>query len=413
LLASSLATAALHGQSPTLRDSIEAGESYVMVITENGELWTWGTESSGALGLGSTTTTLNPTRVIDDHAWVDVAVGANHTLAIADDGTLWGWGSNDEFQLGDGSTASHDTPVRISAANNWVDVEAGDGYSLAITNTGELYGWGSNSNGQLLQSTTDVTNIRYPYSLKSSLQSDVGVAAVQRVATGDSHVLAVDSQGRLLGWGNNYLGQLGIPSLPKQRIIHAQVIDGTRSWRAVEAASMQSYAIDTSGSVYAFGIDVLGNLGLGGQTEAATPTRIAFPTTVDVTSLAVGANHVLAVTASGDLYGWGSNMTPQGQLGIPVFDDNGIPVESNLQFSTPQNLKQKARSTTDISGVSFTEVAAGTDFSMARSGFNTLLGAGQNADNQLGIGNLFTVRNMFVRVPLGVPDLSLSRGSPA
>ena len=176
---------------------------------------------------------------------------------------------------------------------------------------------------------------------------------------------------------------------------------------------MQSYAIDTSGSVYAFGIDVLGNLGLGGQTEAATPTRIAFPTTVDVTSLAVGANHVLAVTASGDLYGWGSNMTPQGQLGIPVFDDNGIPVESNLQFSTPQNLKQKARSTTDISGVSFTEVAAGTDFSMARSGFNTLLGAGQNADNQLGIGNLFTVRNMFVRVPLGVPDLSLSRGSPA
>ncbi len=108
-------------------------------------LFTWGDNTSGQLGDGTTTNRSIPTLV--GTGFVHVAAGAYHTVAIKDDGTLWGWGRNDRGQVGDGTTAIRLSPVQIGADRDWALVAAGGDVSLAIKADGSLWAWGANGSG--------------------------------------------------------------------------------------------------------------------------------------------------------------------------------------------------------------------------------------------------------------------------
>jgi alpha-tubulin suppressor-like RCC1 family protein len=118
-------------------------------IQSDGTLWTWGTGSSGQLGLGTTQDKYVPTQVGTLNTWVEVECGWNHTLAIKSDGTLWVWGLNATAQLGLGDTQNKLSPVKVGAATDWYRVAGGSHHTLAIKSDGTLWAWGDNTNGQL------------------------------------------------------------------------------------------------------------------------------------------------------------------------------------------------------------------------------------------------------------------------
>ena len=121
------------------------GRGHTEAITYNGELYTWGSGSSGPLATGS----ISPVRVNSDTDWGSVSAGDTHIAAIKTDGSLWTWGSS--YQLGDGTKTSRNNPVKVG--DNWKAVSAGRSHTAAIKNDDVLWAWGSNEYGQLGNAT--------------------------------------------------------------------------------------------------------------------------------------------------------------------------------------------------------------------------------------------------------------------
>ncbi|CAE7662905.1 UVR8, partial [Symbiodinium necroappetens] len=122
--------------------ALAAGYGHTAAITDSGELWTWGYNDDGELGIGDTT---------DRHALiVAVAAGHWHTAAITHSGELWTWGYNINGQLGIGDTTDRHAPVKVSVnGQKIVAVAAGYFHTAAITDSGKLWTWGNNDAGKL------------------------------------------------------------------------------------------------------------------------------------------------------------------------------------------------------------------------------------------------------------------------
>lgn len=139
---------------------IAAGDSFTMAVTEEDQLFTWGANANGQLGLGKLQDQLVPQPVpqLSGLRIGAIACGACHALAITNDGAkVWAWGSNVHGQLGvgvDSSNAQRVKPSLIPALSNRRDVvmcqvTAASNHSLALTTTGEVFAFGLNSHGQL------------------------------------------------------------------------------------------------------------------------------------------------------------------------------------------------------------------------------------------------------------------------
>ena len=114
-----------------------------------GELWAWGHNEFGQLGLGDTTDRSSPVQVGSLNTWDTVAAAGRYAVAIKTDGTLWAWGRNDIGQLGLGDTIYRSSPVQVGSLNNWSKVSCRYSHSVAIKTDGTLWAWGRNSAGQL------------------------------------------------------------------------------------------------------------------------------------------------------------------------------------------------------------------------------------------------------------------------
>lgn len=128
---------------------------------------------------------------------VSVSLGAFHSAVITESGDLYTWGLNSEGQLGDGTTTNSYKPIHI--LSNVVSVSLGYCYSAAITENGDLYTWGNNEYGQLGNETYD--NCYSPQKIMSN---------IAYVCAGYHHSAALTKSGVLYTWGWNCSGQLGI-----------------------------------------------------------------------------------------------------------------------------------------------------------------------------------------------------------
>jgi len=97
------------------------------------ELYTFGLNDSGQLGLGDITNRSSPLQVGALTTWSSVSGGLLHTAAIKTDGTLWTFGRNDSGQLGLGDITNRSSPVQVGALTTWLSVAAGGSHTAAIT----------------------------------------------------------------------------------------------------------------------------------------------------------------------------------------------------------------------------------------------------------------------------------------
>ena len=115
------------------------------------EVYTFGNNSYGNLGVGNTTTYSSPVQVgsrSDNYASALSLGGFYGTTFVKLNGSLYVAGNNTYGQLGLGDTTHRSSPVQVGAGTNWSVVTTGNS-TLAIKTDGTLWAWGTNGNGEL------------------------------------------------------------------------------------------------------------------------------------------------------------------------------------------------------------------------------------------------------------------------
>ena len=143
--------------------SISCGQTSTMVALESGEVYGWGYNGNGQLGLGNNINQLSPSRVASlQGCVVKVVCGYAHTLALSDEGELYGWGANSYGQLGTGNKANSCVPTRVAEdIGRVIDIAAShyNHISAAITQDSTVYMWGQ-CHGQSVVLPTPTSFVR-------------------------------------------------------------------------------------------------------------------------------------------------------------------------------------------------------------------------------------------------------------
>ena len=186
--------------------AIDAGFAYCLAIDEQGDVWTWGSNTHGQLGDGSKVNRATPTKIAVTKA-VAVAGGHFHSLVLRKDGTVVAFSSNNNGQLGIGpSIAEQATPTQVPMLDGVIDIAAstynnnGTHHSLVLKKDGTIWAFGANDQGQLGNGTT--TNSSTPVQVS-------GITNGAMISAGGAHSLALLSDGKVQAWGWNLYGQVG------------------------------------------------------------------------------------------------------------------------------------------------------------------------------------------------------------
>ncbi|MGL4941065.1 MAG: InlB B-repeat-containing protein, partial [Bifidobacterium asteroides] len=197
---------------------VSLGYQHSAAIGSDGNLYTWGRNDYGQLGDNAGTTRYTPTLVgkpqgaPDGFTWKQTSLGSGHSAAIGSDGNLYTWGGNTYGQLGDGTTFNQNTPTQVGkpqgAADGffWKQTSLGNAYSVAIGSDGSLYTWGGNTYGQL----GDGTQVdKHTPTQVGKPQGAADGFTWKQTSLGENHSAALGSDGSLYTWGYNGEGQLG------------------------------------------------------------------------------------------------------------------------------------------------------------------------------------------------------------
>lgn len=280
---------------------ISAGADFTCGI-RNGLRYCWGLNSSGQLGLGDYTNRSLPSRhPVEKPTWATVDAGLRHACGVRTTGTGQCWGNNGHGQLGLGDTTARNAATTISGA--WTSMSAGSYHTCGIDSTGHRLCWGRNNAKQLGMASISFFDQLTPY-------QDPGDGSYAVVESGDGTTCAVAANKNLLCWGVNTYGNVGNGNTtPSDSTI------STLSWATTSSGGLHACAIRTTGTIYCWGRNDAGQLGLGNNTDKLTETALSSanqsPTWSAVTA---GLRHTCGIRADKTLYCWGYNVN--GQLGV-------------------------------------------------------------------------------------------------
>jgi len=378
-------------------------------------LTAWGGNFFGQLGDGTSDRRTTPVEVIDlDGAELKaIAGGQLHSLALKEDGTVLAWGYNEQGQLGDGTNTSSSTPVQVQDPNDLsgylsgvADIAAGSSHSLALKEDGTVWAWGSNRVNELGDGTND--NSTQPVRV-------MNLSEVWAIAAGSSHNLALKNDGTVWAWGNNtsgresplfgsVSGQLGDDEIPRSST-PVQVGGLPDGILAVAAGLAYNLALKNDGTVWAWGLNDVGQLGDGTNTDTSTPVRVSE---LDgVRAIAAGGSNGLALKEDGTVWAWGSNRF--GQLGDGTSTDGAVTTCEITQvgLTTPSSCTDSNTpvQASELDGIE--AIAAGGSHGLALKEDGTVWTWGFNQAGQLGNGTYtLGTPTVGINTPAQVGELS-------
>ena len=197
------------GSNPTLIPEliniiqISTGKLHTLALTKNGEIYAFGNNDYGQLGLGHNIIQIMSILVTEaPNNIIQTAIGSNHSLCLTNDGHIYSFGKNENGQLGLGDNNDKNIPTLIPNINDIIQISARGDSSLALSNTGKIYAFGLNNYGQLGLKSSNRINI-------PTLVQEAPNNIIQ-ISIGIYHSLILRVDGKIYAFGLNNLGQLGL-----------------------------------------------------------------------------------------------------------------------------------------------------------------------------------------------------------
>lgn len=353
--------------------AIGAGDGHTSSVRNDGTVWNWGLGSQGQLGDGTSGTALDVVRAIAPlqvpgiDGVESVEDSHNFVIALKSNGTVWGWGNNFNAQLGDGTSFSPRTrPVQTAGLTNVKGIAAGEVFGAAVKTDGTVWIWGA----PVLTGGFDL--IMKPIQLS-------GIANVTAIAAGDRHLLMLKTDKTVWAIGTNSSGELGNGNATTRSTTPVQVA-GLSNVARIAAGEQFSVALKEDGTIWAWGINVNGQLGPGGGNMDFS----AHPNPVQVTGLPGGMANItagqafcLALAGDGTIWSWGNNTSRQ--LGHGA---------GSSQTPTPAQIPNFGN---------VVAIAAGLHHSVGLKSDGSVWSWGLNLDGEFGDGNTNTVSAIPVK----------------
>ena len=353
---------------------LAAGRFHTCGLLANGEVWCWGLNTGGQLGVATPSSTLDasgvPVKVSGTMTFKEVSGGDFHTCAIGTDNGLWCWGSNEALTLGvqsapdvcDGGSCSLN-PVRAGGTEQFAHVEAGSAHNCAISSSNLSKCWGVNAAGEL--GTNNYGQVRFDPNLVS------GDLQFTQIASGVRFSCGLDNLGAMSCWGLAAEGQLATTQfqtcssgLNNFSCSPSPVAASTPlRFSRVELGGAFGCGLTTANALACWGGNAEGELGNGTFTNSATPFAVQGTGTWQ--AFGVGVQHACGIKAGAALC-WGLNNTAQLGNGSKVYATN-----------TPQ----------PVSGTrTYTQIVAGLQHTCALASDGTTWCWGSDKVKQLGRG---------------------------
>lgn len=322
------------------------------------EVYTWGSNSYGQMGLESSSGFYSVPRICAFGVVIQqVACGNEHSALLSNQHYVYCMGSNSDGRLGVGdkniANSSYPLLVESLAGVKVTQVSCGGFHSAAITHEGDLYTWGK---GAMLGHSDLVTRW-------TPCKLDLDLTFVIQVSCGESHsgIVCIKNKEKIcMTWGNNTYGQLGINSDDNsEKPVRSLVSD----IKELACGSDFSLFLTNSGQVLSCGKNNLGQLGLNSTQDQQVPKKIKSLDGIFINKIAAGGL-ATCVTEEGLLYVWGDSILVPKQV-----------------RGCPKDIK---------------EVSVGEHFFTALTRTNILWTWGDNSYGQLGVGDSSDKRGLFI-----------------
>ncbi len=338
---------------------MHAGDDFAVAISRENKLFIWGSDYYHNLGNGVTATInhYKPRHLLPTYQFTGACAGRFHGAAVTTMGKVFVWGPNTQDgeivcrtdsptrgchtlgcyctnasyaptifgMLGLGDYYFTVVPLEVPLAETVAEIRCGLYHTVVRTTAGGLHAWGHGEYGQLGVGDWSNRNTPTRVSISASGMNEIYPTKIVMVATGQYHTVALSAQGVVFTWGDNSKGQLGYtglsmsnqPTLVRSTILTLPIIQ-------VAAGDYSSYALTSTGEVYAWGDNWQGQLGLGSTLSSVSiPTRVTRLEGVHVISVSCSAGTVMVVTRNGSAYSWGVNTN--GQAADGSFTSKNVP----------------------------------------------------------------------------------------
>jgi alpha-tubulin suppressor-like RCC1 family protein len=299
----------------------------------NFQLYAWGTNTYGKLGLNNTINQSSPVQVGADTDWLVVRGGQDTSVALRTNGTLWNWGRGSLGALGQNNTINQSSPVQVGALTTWYQVDTGDRNVGGLKTDGTLWMWGPNQYGQLGINTQTFQGESSPVQVGSD--TDWAFFSMGRFWVG-----AIKTDGSLYTWGSNTGGMLGqglTPTGDGNRRSSPTQIGVLTNWASVVGAKTQSvcHATKTDGTLWGWGSnDSFGQVGDGTRIDRSTPVQLGALTNWQKPVQDIGQSFSGAIKSAGSLWLWGNNANGQLLQGDTTYRSSPVQVGSLTNWAT-------------------------------------------------------------------------------
>ena len=358
---------------------LSVGNAAVCALTSAGAAYCWGDNADGGLGNSSTTDSHVPVAVttsgtpISGVTLTQITAGVFFTCALGSAGAAYCWGLGTSGQLGNGTTtAAQDTAVAVTTSGTPISgvtltqVTAGDVTACALSSAGAAYCWGDDTNGELGNGATTAAQKTAVAVTTSGVLSGV---TLTQVSAGNDFTCALGSAGAAYCWGDDTNGELGNNSTTQSNVPVAVFTSGVLSGKTLTqiVAFNDTCVLDSAGTAYCWGYNGAGQAG-NADTAVSFPVPVTVAAAQPVT-IAAGTSHSCEIRV-GTAYCWGDGTN--GELGDNTTISSNVPVAASTGGA--------------LSGVTLTQITAGTNFTCALSTAGAAYCWGLGTNGQLGNG---------------------------
>ncbi|KAI4884474.1 hypothetical protein NFI96_014102 [Prochilodus magdalenae] len=259
--------------------SVACGQEHSLALCDSGQVFSWGGGGEGQLGISSPvakSTKPGPVYVPSPLPIpvIQIACGNFHSLALTNGGEVYSWGQNNYGQLGLGkAVALQAIPALVQSLTGVpvIQISAGGAHTFALTSTAQVFCCGANNAGQLGLKRTDDKG-RFTVCAIPALRS----VPITSISCGAEHTAVLTKDGEVYTFGDGTHGQLGHNSTNRE-LLPRKVEDIEGPAKQVTCGSHHTLVLMPSGILFAFGQGVKGQLGNGSTEDSLRPVRLEGP----------------------------------------------------------------------------------------------------------------------------------------